>query len=172
MLTSSNLQITSQTIGGAYLLGDVSTFQDRSGRGHHSPLWRDLTKIISMSGIEPSLFCGRERSSKELFEQLFNSYWEHLHDPATIFSFDFFCSVMLFPYSNVIAADYPSMKEKAEEKTKRLRRHKISQNKNLTGKMVVSVGYSSHAPSFNPVTVDGTFFRISLRIILPNRRDG
>ncbi len=35
MLTSSNLQITSQTVGRVYLLGDVSTFQDRSGRGHH-----------------------------------------------------------------------------------------------------------------------------------------
>jgi hypothetical protein len=35
MLPSSNLQITSQTVGGAYLLGDVLTFQDRSGRGHH-----------------------------------------------------------------------------------------------------------------------------------------
>jgi hypothetical protein len=73
---------------------------------------------------------GDERSSKELFEQLFNSYWEHLYDPATIFSVDFFCSVMLFPYSNVSGGLSQHERESIGEDQTVLRRHKICEKRN------------------------------------------
>ncbi len=41
---------------------------------------------MSRSGIEPKppRWEATEHSSKELFEQLFNSYSEHLYEPATL----------------------------------------------------------------------------------------
>ncbi len=41
---------------------------------------------MSPLGIEPGppRWEATEHSSKELFEQLFNSYSEHLHEPATL----------------------------------------------------------------------------------------
>ncbi len=55
---------------------------ERLDQGHLYPLTRASKTVISRASA-----VGGEHSSKELFEQLVNSYSEHLHELATVYYF-------------------------------------------------------------------------------------
>ncbi len=66
-----------------------TAIMERLDQGHLYPFLEPETDMSHMTRVST---VGGDHSSKELFEQLFNSYSEHLHELATLFLFYFLSS--------------------------------------------------------------------------------
>ena len=84
-----------------YVNSGIFYIIERLIQGHLHPLLEHPSLTCPGQESNPGLSCGIWALQQRAIRTVFNGYQEQLHDPATIFSFYFFCSVMLFPYSNV-----------------------------------------------------------------------